>query len=122
MDHGPEDTKITDNKYDKISPPKAMMFFWQKYCDQGLHDMLQGHDGWITKMAGENSTVEKYRTRLLDGHGSQLKNANIPTNETGSEWYEEHGLGMNGIFREGPDGLMSIYSSLNKIKLLGPNR
>lgn len=85
--------------------------------------MLQGHDGWITKMSKENSTIEKYRLQLADGHGSQLKNANVPTSENGNEWYEEHGLGMNGIFRStDKDGFMSIYSNLNKIKFTGTNR
>jgi hypothetical protein len=34
MDHGPEDTDVTDKKYNKISPPRAMMFFWQEYADK----------------------------------------------------------------------------------------
>lgn len=34
MDHGPEDTKVTDNEYNKVPPPKAMMLFWQEYADK----------------------------------------------------------------------------------------
>lgn len=123
MDHGPEDTKVTDNEYNKVPPPKAMMLFWQEYADKWLHDMLQGHDGWLTKMSKENSTVEKYRLRLVDWHSNQLKNANIPTSENGAEWYEEHGLGYNGILRStDEDGFVSIYSNLNKIKFTWTNR
>ena len=31
LDHGPEDAKDTEKKYNKIHPPMAMMKFWQKY-------------------------------------------------------------------------------------------
>lgn len=31
LENGPEDTKITDSKYNKESPAAAMMKFWQTY-------------------------------------------------------------------------------------------
>ncbi len=50
-------------------------------------------------MAKENSTIDKYRERLLEGHGQQLRNGKIPTSEIGKDWNDEHGNGYNGIFR-----------------------
>lgn len=124
FDNGPESQDTTDNKYGKVNPPRAMMQFWQKYSSKGLHDMLQGHDGWIIKMAKENDTVRKYRDQLSLAHKTQLRDGNIPGSEFGKDWYDEHGLGMNMIMRDSEDGqhLKSLYSSLNKIKFAGPNR
>lgn len=34
LENGPEDTEITESKYKKTPPAKAMMDFWQKYQGQ----------------------------------------------------------------------------------------
>lgn len=33
MENGPEDTKTTDTKYEKINPPAAMANWWQRHCN-----------------------------------------------------------------------------------------
>ena len=128
FDHGIESPEVTEKKYGKNPPPKAMMEFWQKYQHLWLHEMLQNNDGWITKMAKENSTVKKYREQLSWAHATQLRDANIPGGEVGKDWFDEHGFGYNLIMRDSDStdpeeqGLQSLYSNLNKLKFTTTNR
>ena len=77
-----------------------MMLFWQKHQGNGLNDMLQGHDGWLTVASKKNTTVAKYRSHLIGEHSTMLKDGSIPGTEYGKDWYDEHGIGMNLIMRE----------------------
>lgn len=61
-----EDKKVTEGKYNGIPPAMAMMNFWQKYQGRGLHDMLQGNNGWMTKKSRDgDETVKAYQNRLV---------------------------------------------------------
>jgi hypothetical protein len=60
LDHGPEDAKVTEKKYNKVHPPMAMMKFWQKYQGRGLNDMLQGQNGWLINKSKSDPTVLAY--------------------------------------------------------------
>lgn len=64
MDKGPESANDTEKKYGKENPPVAMMKFWQKHQDKGLHDMLQNKNGWLTVMAKNDPTAKKYREKF----------------------------------------------------------
>ena len=55
-----------------------MSDWWQKHNGSGLHDMLQGNNGWLVSMAERNENVKKYRNQILAAHGTQLSDANIP--------------------------------------------
>ena len=124
MDQWPESQETTDNKYKKKSPPKAMMEWWQAYQWNGLNDMLQGHDGWLSVKSKTNNTIQKYRANLIGQHTTQLRDGNIPGTDYGKDWYDEHGLGLNQIMRDSAEspGMKSVESSLNKIKFGGTNR
>ncbi len=124
FDNGPEDASITEKVYGKKAPPAAMMDWWQKYHTSGLNDMLQGHDGWLTKGARENETIKKYRQHFIWQHSTMLRDGNIAWTEYGKDWYDEHGVWMSLIMRDSEDKkwLRSLYSNLNKIKFAGPNR
>lgn len=119
--NGPENTEVTDKKYGKVSPPMAMMQFWQKYHDKGLHDMLQAKNGWLTMKQKEgNETARKYLNTILGHHSMQLKDSNIPWGtDYGPDWYNEHGY-QNLILSAEENGLRGLKSMLNKINFIGP--
>ena len=119
LENGPEDSEITDSKYKKVPPAKAMMDFWQKYQGKWLHDMLQWQNGWLAKMEREgNSTVKTYRETIYGAHGMALKDNSIPSMEFGMDWFKEHGY-ANIILAKWESGLNSISSMLNKIQFEG---
>lgn len=95
--------------------------FWQKWQDKGLHDMLQWHNGWLLRKNKEwNSTVRNYLKTLSGKHQMQLNDSNIPGNEYGKDWFDEHGMRMNRIMTfDASTGLYSLKRMLNKIQLSG---
>lgn len=104
----------------------AMMEFWQKYQGHGLHDMLQGKNGWIlstirnTRDGTEKKTLEAYYNTITDTHELNMRDPSIPTIEFGSDWYKEKGY-QNQILRkadsktDGGIALQSLKSMVNKI-------
>jgi hypothetical protein len=116
-----------DLEFDPDNPKKTddaameMMKFWQEWQWKGLHDMLQGHNGWLIKKYKDgNSTVKAYLGTLDGKHQMQLNDSNVPGNELGKDWFDEHGLRMNRIMTFDPStGLYSLKRTLNKIQLVG---
>jgi hypothetical protein len=123
MDNWPEDQDTTDKQYKKINPPAAMADWWQKHCNSGLSDMMQGNNNWLVGAAMENQTVRDYRKQLIWVHSSSLKDGNIPGGEIGQDYYNEHGF-QHTIRRihEENENYDSINSMLNKISFEWPSR
>jgi hypothetical protein len=115
-------------EFDSSNPKKtkwaalAMMKFWKENSVNGLHDMLQWQNGWLTSMAKSwNPTVKKYLTIFHGAHEMQLKDPAIPGTDFGSDWYKEHGY-QNMITAPWENGLQSLSSMLNKIRYTTTNR
>ncbi len=111
--------------FDQDNPKKtkwaalAMMKFWQENSDKGLHDILQGQNGWLTaKAESGDATVKEYLKIFAGAHAMQLKDNTIPSGEFGMDWYKEHGY-QNMIFSQWDDWLKSLSSMLNKIHFEG---
>lgn len=121
MDHGPESADDTDKKHEKISPPVAMMKFWQEHQAKGLNDMLQNKNGWLTVAAKNSKTVKSYREKFTDAHQEQLDDEKIPSGEP-TGWYDEHGYQSLIMSTDEKTGLKSLERNLIKIKFPGPNR
>ena len=113
--------------YDHNDPEKTekagmeLTKFWQEWEGQWLHDMLQGHNGWLVKKNHEwNSTARNYLKTLSGKHMMQLNDSNIPWNPTGKDWFDEHGIRMSRIMTfDEKTGLLSLKRMLNKIRLYG---
>ncbi len=59
-----------------------MMEFWQKNYHRGLHDILQGQNGWLLKKKREgNETVSAYINTLSGAHSMLLNDPEIPGTE-----------------------------------------
>lgn len=100
----------------------AMMKFWQANCNNGLNDMLQGNNGWLTaKAKAWDETVQEYLKVLYGAHAMQLTDPSIPPGEYGMDWYKEHGY-QNMIMTKWENGLRSLSSMLNKIRYTTTNR
>ena len=100
----------------------AMMKFWQRNCNNGLNDMLQGNNGWLTAKAKEwDPTIQEYLKIFYGAHAMQLTDPSIPGGEFGMDWYKEHGY-QNMIMTKWEDGLRSLSSMLNKIRYTTTNR
>lgn len=94
-----------------------MMQFWQRNCHRWLHDMLQGHNGWLLKLRKDGNTdAINYWKKFVWQHAMQLKDSTIPGTEFGKDWFDEHGY-ENIIMWETEDGkLRSLFPMLNKIR------
>jgi hypothetical protein len=105
---------------------KEMMTFWQQYCDQGLHDMLQWHDGWLVSEyhkekadTHHGSDITAYISKLDGVHSEHLNDPDM-SGETTTDWFNEYGLKMNRTMKfDKETGLRSLQRTLNKITFQG---
>ncbi len=98
----------------------GIMKLWQDHCDgeDGLHSMLQWHNGWLIKKARDGDPEIKEYLRVLTGkHSMQLNGTAISGNEI-QEQYNEWGLRHNRIMSYNKEsGLLSLERTLKKIPL-----
>ena len=74
LEKDPDNPKYTDNA------AQDMMKLWQDNCngEDGLHNMLQGHNGWLmSQLNSGNSDVQQYINTLEDKHQMKLDSPSI---------------------------------------------
>lgn len=113
-----------NDKYTKKAALE-MMELWQTHCDgtDGLHNMLQWHNGWLIKEAQTNKDIKAYTANLTSKHSEALSGVWI-SGDTMTDQYNEWGLRMNRIMAYDADtGLLSLQRTLDKMSLWrGGNR
>lgn len=116
LEFNPDNAKYTKNA------ASDMMQFWQTHCDgdDGLHDKLQWHNGWLIKKARDGNTdAKQYMKVILSKHEMQLDSPTIGWDRA-TDYYNEWWYRMNRIMATDEEtGLLSMRRTLNKIKLQG---
>ena len=99
-----------------------MMKLWQDNCngEDGLHNMLQGHNGWLmSQLNSGNPDVKQYINTLESKHQMKLDSPNIE-GDLARDYYEEWGYVNSRIFSFNKEtNLLSLQRQLNKIGLKG---
>lgn len=74
LEKDPNNYKHTDNA------AQDMMKLWQANCngEDGLHNMLQGHNGWLTsQLQSGNPDVKQYINTIESKHEMKLDSPSI---------------------------------------------
>lgn len=83
--------KLGDKRKNAIN---GLADLWRKYCDQWLHDTLQGKNGWISEHAQTDPAVKKYAKQLSDIHHTNEGDAPPPSD---NDWYIQQGYAFSPI-------------------------